>query len=157
MDAITLKIAQVSSSYAFFSNQVFSTCSDLPLLSSFLCWSYHPSNLTADIAFRKTGASTTNCGVLTAYTTPITSFSLSMQQGDLSFQVSNLKTEYSSGEMIIFATQHLTDSLLSTNQVWQEGNMTGTTFNAHSMDSAHTLSVGTINFATGTTVGRTAR
>ncbi|KAJ9176820.1 hypothetical protein P3X46_012092 [Hevea brasiliensis] len=175
-------LAQTCRSYNFSSNQVFSTCSDLPVLSSFIYWNYHPSNQTADIAFRKSGASTTNwyvwslnptgqgmagsqallafhnsSGLPTAYTTPIRDLSPSMQKGDLSFPVSKLKAEYSSGEMIIFATLHLTNSLISTNQVWQEGAMSGNNFNIHSMDSANKASVGNINFATGTTVAGTAQ
>uniref|UniRef100_A0A2C9UW67 Cytochrome b561 and DOMON domain-containing protein n=2 Tax=Manihot esculenta TaxID=3983 RepID=A0A2C9UW67_MANES len=159
-------------------NQVFTACSDLPVLSSFLYWNYYPSNLTADIAFRKAGASTNtwvawalnpsgqqmvvgsqailafhnSSGVPTAYTTPITSFSPSMQPGNLSFHVSNLKAEYSNGDMILFATLYLTSSLISTNQVWQEGTMRGTSFNSHAMDSENSASVGTINFETGATV-----
>ncbi|KAG8640511.1 cytochrome b561 and DOMON domain-containing protein At5g35735 [Manihot esculenta] len=174
-------LAQTCGGHTFSSNQVFSSCSDLPVLSSYIYWSYHPSNLTADIAYRKTGASTANwyvwslnpsgqrmvgsqallafhnsSSVPVAYTTKIDSFSPSMQQGDLDFQVSNIKAEYSNGDMIIFATLHLTSSLLSTNQVWQEGTVSGTSFNPHSMDSANKASVGTINFETGTTVAGTA-
>uniref|UniRef100_A0A2C9UVC4 Cytochrome b561 domain-containing protein n=1 Tax=Manihot esculenta TaxID=3983 RepID=A0A2C9UVC4_MANES len=96
-------------------------------------------------------------GVPIAYTTPITSLSPSMQPGDLSFQVSNLKAEYSNGDMIIFATLHLTGSMISTNQVWQEGTMSGTSFNPHAMDSPNRASVGTINFENGATVAGTVR
>ncbi|KAG8642141.1 cytochrome b561 and DOMON domain-containing protein At5g35735 [Manihot esculenta] len=179
---VSSSFAQTCGGHAFSSNQVFTACSDLPVLSSFLYWNYHPSNLTADIAFRKTGASTNtwvawalnpggqqmtgsqailafhnSSGVPTAYTTSITSLSPSMQPGGLSFQVSNLKAEYSNGDMIIFATLHLTSSLISTNQVWQEGTMSGTSFNPHAMDSANRASVGTINFETGATVAGTVR
>ncbi|OAY35196.1 cytochrome b561 and DOMON domain-containing protein At5g35735 [Manihot esculenta] len=170
-------LAQTCRGHTFSTNQVFTACSDLPVLSSFFYWNYYPSNLTADIAFRKAGASTNtwvawalnpsgqqmvgsqailafhnSSGVPTAYTTPITSFSPSMQPGNLSFQVSNLKAEYSNGHMILFATLHLTSSLISTNQVWQEGSMSGTSFNSHAMDSENSASVGTINFETGATV-----
>ncbi|KAF2292374.1 hypothetical protein GH714_021467 [Hevea brasiliensis] len=182
MGSVPSSLSQTCSSYTFSSNQVFSSCSDLPVLSSFLYWNYHPSNRTADIAFRKSGASTANWYVWslnpsgqqmmgsqallafhntsslpTAYTTSINSMSPSMQQSNLSFQVSNLRAEYTSGDMIIFATLQLDDRLLSTNQVWQEGPMSGATFTAHSMDSANKASVGTINFETGTTVAGTAR
>ncbi|KAG8642143.1 cytochrome b561 and DOMON domain-containing protein At5g47530-like [Manihot esculenta] len=174
--------AQTCRGHTFSSNQVFIACTDLPVLSSFLYWNYHPSNLTADIAFRKTGASTNtwvawalnpggqrmigsqailafhnSSGVPIAYTTPITSLSPSMQPGDLSFQVSNLKAEYSNGDMIFFATLHLTSSMISTNQVWQEGTMRGTSFNPHAMDSANRASVGIITFENGATVAGSIR
>ncbi|WCJ37470.1 Cytochrome b561 and DOMON domain-containing protein At5g35735 [Euphorbia peplus] len=176
-----LSSAQTCTSYTFSSNQVFQQCSDLPVLNSFLHWTYHPTNLTADIAFRKTGSSTTNwvvwslnpsgqrmlgsqalvafhsSGVPTAYTTRIDSMAPAMQNQTLSFGVSNIRAEYSSsnGEMIIFATLQLDNSLISTNQVWQEGPMSGTSFGTHPM-GVNQGSVGTIDFSTGATTAGSA-
>ncbi|CAN1347943.1 Cytochrome b561 and DOMON domain-containing protein At5g47530 [Linum perenne] len=52
--------AQTCNSQRFPSNQVYSTCVDLPALTSFLHWNFHQANNTADIAFRKSGASASN-------------------------------------------------------------------------------------------------
>ncbi|CAN1347945.1 Cytochrome b561 and DOMON domain-containing protein At5g47530 [Linum perenne] len=60
--------AQTCNSQRFPSNQVYSTCVDLPALTSFLHWNFHQANNTADIAFRKSGASASNWthGILNA-------------------------------------------------------------------------------------------
>ncbi|XP_065874624.1 cytochrome b561 and DOMON domain-containing protein At5g35735-like [Euphorbia lathyris] len=172
--------AQTCNSYSFSSNQVFQSCTDLPVLTSFLHWTYHPANLTADIAFRKTGSPTTNwvawslnpsgqtmmgsqallafhnsAGLPIAYTTQIDSMGPSMQNRTLTFGVSNIRAEYSNGEMTIFATLQLDNSLISTNQVWQEGPMSGTSFNIHPMGD-NTRSMGTIDFSTGATTAGSA-
>ncbi|KAJ4833481.1 hypothetical protein Tsubulata_008073 [Turnera subulata] len=155
-------------------NQVYATCNDLPRLSSYLYWNYYPTNQTANIAFRKTGTSTSNWiawalnpggqmmagsqalvayqdsnGSMVAYTTSVTG-SPTMKPGNLSFGVSNLRAEYSDGEMIIFATLQLDSTLLSTNQVWQEGPMQGGSPGMHDISGDNILSFGTVNFATGT-------
>ncbi|KDP29888.1 hypothetical protein JCGZ_18457 [Jatropha curcas] len=79
-----------------------------------------------------------------------------MQQGSLSFGVSNLRAEYTNREMVIFATLQLDDTLVSTNQVWQEGPMSGTSLGIHPLDTANRASVGAINFATGATAAGSA-
>ncbi|CAN1288785.1 Cytochrome b561 and DOMON domain-containing protein At5g47530 [Linum perenne] len=52
--------AQTCNSQSFSRNQVYSTCVDLPALSSFLHWNFNQGNNTADIAFRKTGTTTSS-------------------------------------------------------------------------------------------------
>ncbi|CAI0383815.1 unnamed protein product [Linum tenue] len=52
--------AQTCNGLALPSNQVYSTCVDLPVLTAYLHWTFHQENSTADIAFRKTGTSPTN-------------------------------------------------------------------------------------------------
>ncbi|XP_065860008.1 cytochrome b561 and DOMON domain-containing protein At5g47530-like [Euphorbia lathyris] len=167
-------------SYRFSTNQEFQSCTDLPVLTSFLHWTYYPTTMTADIAFRKTQTSTTTWivwslnptgqkmlgsqalvafhnsdGIPTAYTTQIDSYQPSMQNGSLSFGVSNIRAEYANNQMIIFATLHLDNSLIKTNQVWQEGPMSGTSFSMHSMSASNQRSVGTIDFSTGAGAGAT--
>ncbi|XP_050205677.1 cytochrome b561 and DOMON domain-containing protein At5g35735-like [Mercurialis annua] len=173
--------AQVCRSLSFSSNQNFATCNDLPHLNAYLYWNYDPSTMTAEIAFRRTGTTTNNwvawglnpsgpqmlgtqailafhdsAGRPTAYPTAINSLAPAMQRGNLSFAVSNVRAEYSNNEMIIFASLQLDNSLVSTTQVWQVGTMSGANFNQHAMDTANRASVGSINFATGTTVAGSA-
>ncbi|WCJ33005.1 Cytochrome b561 and DOMON domain-containing protein At5g35735 [Euphorbia peplus] len=161
-------------SYSFSNNKVFQSCIDLPVLTSFLHWTYYPSTLTADIAFRKTGTSTASwivwslnptaqsmlgsqalvafhnsAGIPTAYTTQIDSYHPTMLNGNLSFGVSNIRAEYANNEMIIFATLQLDNTLIKTNQVWQEGPMSGTGFGMHHMSRDNLRCVGTIDFSTG--------
>ncbi|CAI0383819.1 unnamed protein product [Linum tenue] len=166
--------AQTCNGLALPSNQVYSTCVDLPVLTAYLHWTFHQENSTADIAFRKTGTSPTNwvCwalnpsggqmvgsqalvafqqpnGSMTAYTTSIDSLGPSMRPGTLSFRVSNLRAQHSNGETLIFATLHLDANLLSTNQVWQEGPLTSGAPSMHSTTGDNVRSIGTINFQTG--------
>jgi hypothetical protein len=168
-------LAQSCGSYSFSNSQKYSACNDLSQLNCFLHWTYHPSNMTADIAFRKTGASTTNwiawalnptrqgmggSQALVAYQqsdstmrvyTATVDASGSMQPANLSFGVPNISAEYySGGDMIIFATLQLSASLVSTNQVWQEGPLSGGSPGPHPTTGQNMQSVGTVNFVSGT-------
>lgn len=156
------------------SNQLYTTCNDLPRLSSHLYWNYYPANQTANIAFRKTGASTSNWiawalnpsgqrmagsqalvayrhsnGSMVAFTTQL-SGNPDMRPGSLSFDVSNLTAQFRNGEMIIFATLHLDSTLVSTNQVWQEGPLSGDTPSIHPTTGENMQSLGSVDFASGT-------
>ncbi|KAG5232049.1 cytochrome b561 and DOMON domain-containing protein [Salix suchowensis] len=150
-------LAQTCGNYTFSGNRSFSTCNDLPQLSCSLHWNYHPSNMTADIAFRKSGASTSNWiswslnprrarmagsqalvayrqsdGSMYAYTTQLDG-NPNMQPGGLSFDVPRITANI----------------LRSTNQVWQEGPMKGGNPGTHSFSGQNGRSVGTVNFVNG--------
>ncbi|KAG6785186.1 hypothetical protein POTOM_010912 [Populus tomentosa] len=166
-------LAQNCSSYSFTNNHKYSTCNDLSQLSCSLHWNYYPSNMTADIAFRKTGASTSNWiawalnptgpqmagsqalvaylhsnGTMLAYTTQVGA-SGSMQPASLNFGVPNISAENEGGVMTIFATLQLSTSLVSTNQVWQEGPLSGDNPGQHPLNAQNRQSVGTVNFVSG--------
>ncbi|KAJ6338712.1 hypothetical protein OIU76_008218 [Salix suchowensis] len=166
--------AQTCKSYTFSGNQIYSTCTNLPQLSCSLHWNYYPSNMTADIAFRKTGASTSNWiawalnpsgarmagsqalvayqrsnGSLYTYTTQVDQRG-SIVPGSLSFEVPNITVDYSGGDMTIFATLKLTSSLVSTNQVWQEGPLSGGSPGPHPTTGENGQSAGTLDFSSGT-------
>ncbi|KAJ6941131.1 hypothetical protein NC651_007042 [Populus alba x Populus x berolinensis] len=165
-------LAQNCSSYSF-SNRTYSDCNVLSQLNCSLHWNYYPSNKTADIAFRKTGASTSNWiawalnpsggqmagsqalvaykhsnGSMLAYTTQV-SASGSMQPASLNFGVPNISAESAGGVMIIFATLELSDRFVSTNQVWQEGPLSGDNPGPHPLSTENKQSVGTVNFVSG--------
>jgi hypothetical protein len=167
-------LAQSCGNYSFSNSQEYSACNDLSQLNCSLHWTYHPSNMTADIAFRKTGASTTNWiawalnptrqgmagsqalvayqqsnSTMRFYTTQVDA-SGSMQPASLSFGVRNISAEYTGRDMIIFATLQLSASLVSTNQVWQEGPLSGGSPSPHSTTGPNMQSVGTVNFVSGT-------
>ena len=166
-------LAQSCSSYSFSENRIYRTCRDLSQLSCSLHWNYHQSNMTADIAFRKTGASTSNWiawalnpsgpqmggsqalvaykhsnGTMLFYTTQVGA-SGSMQPANLSFEVSNLSAESAGVDMIIFATLQLSSTLESTNQVWQEGPLSGDNPGAHPLSAENKQSVGLVDFVSG--------
>ncbi|KAL3604953.1 hypothetical protein D5086_005812 [Populus alba] len=167
-------LAQSCSSNSSFSrNRIYSACNDLSQLSCSLHWNYHQSNMTADIAFRKTGASTSNWiawalnptggrmagsqalvayqqsnGTMRVYTAQVGATG-SMPPAALSFEVPSISAEIVGGDMIIFATLQLSTSLVSTNQVWQEGPLSGEAPVQHPLNAENRQSVGTVNFVSG--------
>lgn len=168
--------AQICNSQTFTNNKLFSTCTDLSALNSYLHWTYNSSTKMVDLAFRHTGTSSSNwvawalnpsgprmagsecllafqssTGAIRAYTTLVDSTSPSLQQSNLSFQVPEISATLEGTEWTIFAQLQLTDALLSTNQVWQVGPMSGGNPGSHAMAGENLGSVGTIDFRTGET------
>nr|ADK92875.1 expressed protein 2 [Hypericum perforatum] len=157
-------------------NQVYTTCNVFPSLNSYFYWSFFPSTNVTNIAFRKSSASASNWvawainptgkkmagsqaivafrhsnGSVLAYTSPVAGYGTKLEEGSLSFGVTDVTAEFSGGEMVVFATLSLTGGLLSTNHLWQEGPVTGDVPQAHSFGAANLGAVGTIDFQTGAT------
>ncbi|WCJ28153.1 Cytochrome b561 and DOMON domain-containing protein At4g17280 [Euphorbia peplus] len=171
--------AQTCSTYNSFSeNKVYRTCNDLPYLNSFLHWNYNnASNL--EIAFRQTGVSSsqwaawainptstgmtgsqalvafpTSDGSVKVYTSPITSYRTSMEEGELSFDVSDLSATYSRNEIVIYATLGISRlGKTEINQVWQQGPVSGGSPGVHPTSGPNLQSVGTINLLSGASTG----
>ncbi|XP_042520865.1 cytochrome b561 and DOMON domain-containing protein At5g47530-like [Macadamia integrifolia] len=167
--------AQSCSSYTFNSNRIFSKCSDLPVLNSFLHWTYNSSSGTIDIAYRQTGVSSSRWvawainlksatamagaqalvayqlsnGTMTAYTSSIDNDSPTLQQSSLSFNVYNLSAEFLNSEMIIYATVELPNNSTTVNQLWQDGPLSGTTPMGHQTSGDNIKSLGSISFLSG--------
>ncbi|XP_043688742.1 cytochrome b561 and DOMON domain-containing protein At5g47530-like [Telopea speciosissima] len=167
--------AQSCSNYIFSSsNKIFSKCNDLPVLNSFLHWTYNSSSGTVDIAYRHTGVSSsrwvawainpesTNMkgsqalvayqlvdGNMTAYTSSIDNEEPSLQQSSLSFNVANLSAEFLNNEMIIYATVELPNNSTTVNQLWQDGPLSGNTPLSHQRTGDNVNSRGTLNFLSG--------
>ena len=138
--------AQSCSNYTFSGTKIFKSCKDLPYLQAHLHWNYIASTRKVDIAYRATPTSPgwiawainpTGTGMvgsealvaflnpngsMTAYTTQINSYNPSMQPRALSFEVSNIRAEYSTNEMIIFAIVGPLKNGTTVNHVWQDGN-----------------------------------
>lgn len=166
---------QTCETYTFASNKFFSACNDLPYLNSFLHWNYSSSSGTLQIAFRHTmltsrwaswainpnglqnamiGAQAlvayqlTN-GTMRAYTCQIPSYSTTMPEGKLIYNVSRLKASYADNEMIIYAALALPSNSSVINQVWQEGPVTNDRPGAHDFDDDNIVSFGTLNLLSG--------
>ncbi|KAK4363195.1 hypothetical protein RND71_018436 [Anisodus tanguticus] len=165
---------QNCSGFSFRNNQNFATCNALPLLNSFLHWSYHPDNHTVDLAYRHGGVSNsdwvawglnidgsrmvgTQClvalrnssGQIHAYTSPIADYQTQLTQGALSFNVPRIEAEFSNGEYIIFATLVLPSGRTSFNQAWQNGRVSGQTLQRHVTSGDNMRSFGSVDFANG--------
>lgn len=176
----TSSYGQNCSTHQFRSNNVFATCNPLPVLNSFLHWTYHPANHTVDLAYRHGGVTESSwvawalnlgsssmigsqsliafrnsSGQIHAYTSPITSYNTQLTEGLLSFRVPRISAEFRNGEMIIFATLELPSGRTNFNQVWQNGQVSGQDLQAHSMTGDNRRSVGTVDFASGQTSGGT--
>nr|DAD23593.1 TPA_asm: hypothetical protein HUJ06_025056 [Nelumbo nucifera] len=176
--------AQTCRSYSFSSNRQFSSCNDLPVLDSFIHWTYDESSQTLQIAYRHTKVSSSSWvawainpsstgmigsqalvayqlsnGTAFAYTSPVTSYSTSLAPGSLSFTVSNLSATYVNEEMTIFATLQLPNNSTTLNQLWQVGPLEGDTPSTHLTSGDNVKSKGTLNLLSGgaTTTGSSIR
>ncbi|KAJ4704051.1 Cytochrome b561 and DOMON domain-containing protein [Melia azedarach] len=166
--------AQTCSKYLFSTNRDFRSCNDLPVLNSFIHYNYDSSSGKLQIAYRQTGVSTSQWiawainptgqgmvgsqalvayqqsdGKMRAYTSPVTQYQTNLEEGDLSFDVSDLSATYANKEMIIFATLELKNGSSTLNQVWQEGPVSGGAPQMHSTSGANVKSVGTLNLVSG--------
>ncbi|EXC34919.1 hypothetical protein L484_020036 [Morus notabilis] len=166
--------AQTCSKYIFSSDQMFSSCRDLPVLQAHLHWNYIPSTNTIHIAYRAAqtsegwiawGINPTGSGMvgtqaivsfrrsngsMTAYPTSIMSYNPSLQPSSLSFQVSNISAEYASGEMTIFAVVGPLATKTSLNHVWQAGNSVSDNIpQGHQTSGPNVQSMETIHFKSG--------
>ncbi|GKV18398.1 hypothetical protein SLEP1_g28790 [Rubroshorea leprosula] len=164
-------LAQNCSNYTFPSNQVFSSCSDLPVLDAHLHWNYIPSTKRIQIAYRAAQNSTgwiawainptgltmvgsqalvafrNSNGSMTAYTTQVTSYNPSMQPQALSFPVSNISATYTNNEMTIFAVVGPFGNGTTFNHVWQAGNSISDDIpQSHPMAGPNTQSIGKLSF-----------
>ncbi|WRX27880.1 DOMON domain - like 7 [Theobroma cacao] len=165
--------AQTCAKYAFSSNRVFRSCTDLPVLNSFLHYNYDSSG-KLEIAYRHTGITSSRWvawainptstgmvgsqalvayqqtdGSMRAYKSPITQYQTQLREGDLSFDVSALSATYANSEIIIFATLELSNNGTTLNQVWQEGALSGNTPQMHATSGANVQSMGTLNLVSG--------
>ncbi|GAA0157182.1 hypothetical protein LIER_14503 [Lithospermum erythrorhizon] len=169
---------QDCASYSFPNNNIYQTCNALPVLNSFLHYTYHQSNHTVDLAYRRAGVTLSNwvawalnpdasgmrgaqslvafqnsSGVFGARTSPVTDYSPSLQPGSLSFGVPRIDAEFLSGsnEMIIYATLQLPNNRTTFNQVWQSGQVSGGSPQPHDTSGDNLRSTGTVDFLTGQT------
>ena len=138
--------SQTCKSPKFTNNKVYTNCSDLQQLSSYLHWTYTASNSTLSIAFVAAPSKTdgwvawainptatkmlgsqalvafkSNNGSLTVKTYNISDYDLSKVGTKLAYEVSELSAEETNKTYTIFATWKLTEKIEKLNQVWQVG------------------------------------
>ncbi|XP_010530065.1 PREDICTED: cytochrome b561 and DOMON domain-containing protein At4g17280 [Tarenaya hassleriana] len=164
--------AERCSSYQFSSNRAFESCNELPVLDSFLHYNYDASSGIMELAYRRTKVTTGRWvawavnptstgmvgsqaivayplpdGTVRVYTSPIRSYQTTMQEGDLSFNVSGLSATYQDNEIVIFASLQLPGGTINT--VWQDGTVSGNTPQPHSTSGDNVRSISTINLISG--------
>ncbi|KAI3682848.1 hypothetical protein L1987_83167 [Smallanthus sonchifolius] len=170
----TSSFAQTCSNYAFASNKIFNACNDLPVLNSFLHYTYNPSSKTLKIAYRHTNIGSSQWvawainptsqgmagsqavvafqqsnGKIKVYTSPVTSYYTRLQEGDLSFPVSDLSATYSNNEIIVFATLAIQNVSTNLNHVWQDGRVSNDAPMVHATSGDNIKSMGTLNVLSG--------
>ncbi|KAL8160803.1 hypothetical protein V2J09_012292 [Rumex salicifolius] len=170
--------SQGCTAYTFSGGKAFKACIDLPVLSSYLHWTYNPAAATVDLAYRRAGVAVpgrwvswainpssgggmvgSQCLVATvgpdgkvmAYTSPVMSYSTGLREGQLSFNVSGLKAAYAADlDVILFATLEVPMNETKVNHVWQDGPLSaGGLPLTHLTDGPNMRSVGTLDFLAG--------
>ncbi|XP_034226253.1 auxin-induced in root cultures protein 12-like [Prunus dulcis] len=137
--------ADTCTSQVFNNSNLYSSCTDLPVLSSYLHWTYDTSNSSLSIAFISTPpqsdgwvawginptstkmagaqillAYNTDSGIPTVKTFNISAYT-SLVPGKLSFDIWDISSEFSDGTFKIFASVKVPKNKKSVNQVWQVG------------------------------------
>ncbi|XP_061339856.1 cytochrome b561 and DOMON domain-containing protein At5g47530-like [Gastrolobium bilobum] len=170
--------AQTCKTQTFSNNKVFTTCRDLPQLTSYLHWSYDEATGKLDIAFIHGGITSTNrwvawainpknnigtampgaqalvaipqsSGSPKAYTSSIVDTSTQLKEGTISYPVSGLTSTYQNNEVTIFATLTLPNGTKSLVHVWQDGTLSGSNPQEHMHDTSHTNCKETLDLVSG--------
>lgn len=167
--------------YKFTTNKIFTSCSDLPYLNSFLHWTFEQSTGKLQMAYRHTGITTSNWvawainpnlnsessamlgaqslvafqqsnGTTRVYKSPISSYQTNLAEGNLDYVVSDLSAEYlNNDEMIIFATWTLPTNSTTILQVWQQGPVSSDSPSVHPTVAPNTNAKQTLNLLSGQT------
>ncbi|KAG1342219.1 Cytochrome b561 and DOMON domain-containing protein [Cocos nucifera] len=162
-----------ASDQTFSNNRLYARCSSLGRLSATLHWTYHPSNGTADIAYRATQDSSnfvawginpngtgmigTNAffafhdsgGAVKVITYILPSYTPSVSNSSLSFNVYSREAEYSNGAYTIYATVALPSNKTTLNTAWQAGQVSGGVPVGHATSGDNILSKGSTNLLSG--------
>ncbi|XP_047171216.1 cytochrome b561 and DOMON domain-containing protein At5g47530-like [Vigna umbellata] len=161
---ITSAQSQTCSNHTFTENRVFATCRDLPHLSSYLHWTYDQASGKLDIAFRHSGISDTDRwvswainpngdltssmigaqalvaisqsgGAPTVHTSSIQGYSTQLAEGTISYPHSGLTATRQNNEITIYATLTLPNNTASLVHLWNDGSLSGSTPQSHSMSN----------------------
>ncbi|XP_010445377.1 PREDICTED: cytochrome b561 and DOMON domain-containing protein At3g59070-like [Camelina sativa] len=163
-------------SHSFKNGKTFSSCTDLPVLDSFLHFSYALETGALEVVYRhanlessswiawainptKTGMlgaqaivayRNSTSGVMRAYTSSINSYAPRLQESPLSIRVTQVSAEYIDREMTIFANLLLYPNTTVVNHLWQDGPLKeGDTLGMHSMSGDHLKSITSLDLLSG--------
>ncbi|KAG2258497.1 hypothetical protein Bca52824_077791 [Brassica carinata] len=163
-------------SHIFNNGKHYRSCKDLPVLDSFLHFSYARETGVLDVAYRHANLESSSwiawainptkkgmlgaqalvayrnstSGVMRAYTSNINSYATMLQESPLSFRVTQVSAEYLDGEMTIFATMVLPPNTTVVNHLWQDGPLKeGDRLGMHAMSGDHLKSMSTLDLLSG--------
>ncbi|TKY72240.1 integral to membrane [Spatholobus suberectus] len=171
--------AQTCKSQTFNNNKVFTSCSDLPHLTSYLHWTYDQATGKLDMAFRHAGITQTDRwvawainpnndltkamngaqalvaisqsgGTPTAYTSPIAGYQTQLAEGTISYNHTALSATRQNGEITIYASLTLPSGTTNLVHLWQDGPLSGSTPQIHSTSSSNTQAKESLDLVSGT-------
>lgn len=163
---VTSSMAQTCQTQTFTNNKEFTSCRDLPHLTSYLHWTYEQSTGKLDIAFRHSAIASTDrwvawainpdnnvdkpmvgsqalvaipqsSGSPRAYTSSISSYGTQLEEGNISYPHTGLTATYQNSEVTIYATLTLPSGTTSLVHLWQDGPLSGSTPQAHDTGSTN--------------------
>ncbi|KAD3337980.1 hypothetical protein E3N88_33501 [Mikania micrantha] len=122
--------------------------------SGWVAWAINPTSQgmagsQALVAFKQSNAK------MKGYTLSIDpgglrwSYSTRLQEGDLSFPVSDLSAAYSNNEIVIFAALDIQNVSTNLNHVWQDGQVSNDAPMVHATSGDNIRSMGTLNVLSG--------
>ncbi|KAF7151312.1 hypothetical protein RHSIM_Rhsim02G0092700 [Rhododendron simsii] len=88
-------------------------------------------------------------GTMGVVTSPFNSYGTQLQEGNLSFPVSDLSASFLDNQMVIYAVIELPENTTSVSHVWQDGPVFGSTLGMHQVSRNHLQSMGTLNLSSG--------
>ncbi|CAL5183995.1 unnamed protein product [Lathyrus oleraceus] len=164
----------------FTNNEKFTSCRDLPQLTSYLHWTFDRTTGKLDIAFRHTGITSTNqwvswainpnndltsamtgaqalvailqsSGSPRAYTSSIANAGTQLTESRISYNHSNLRATHVSDEVTIFATINLPSGVTSLVHLWQDGSVSGGSPQPHAMNNGNLNSKESLDLLSGVT------
>ncbi|KAJ1428674.1 DOMON domain [Sesbania bispinosa] len=154
--------------YRLTNNKDYTSCRDLPHLTSYLHWTYDQNTRQLDLAFRHSGITSTNrwvswainpnnnlnsamtgaqalvaipqsSGAPRAYTSSISGYGTQLAEGNISYPHSGLTATYENNEVTIYATLTLPSGTTSLVHLWQDGPLSGSTPQSHDTSSSANL------------------
>ncbi|KAF7150550.1 hypothetical protein RHSIM_Rhsim02G0092100 [Rhododendron simsii] len=76
-------------------------------------------------------------GTMAVFTSPVNSYGTQLQEGNLSFPVSDLSASFLDNQMVIYAVIELPENTTSVSHVWQDGPVFGSTLGMHQVSGNH--------------------
>ncbi|XP_061344339.1 cytochrome b561 and DOMON domain-containing protein At4g17280-like [Gastrolobium bilobum] len=172
-------LAQTCNTQTFTNNKVFTSCRDLPHLTSYLHWTYDQTTGKLEIAFRHTGITSTDrwvswainpnsdlnqamvgaqalvvipqsSGAPRVYTSSISGYTTQLAEGNISYPNSGLTATYQNSEVTIYATLTLPSGTTKLVHLWQDGPLSGSSPQTHAQDSSNLNAKESLDLVSGT-------
>ncbi|XP_047171217.1 cytochrome b561 and DOMON domain-containing protein At5g47530-like [Vigna umbellata] len=158
--------SQTCMNHTFTDNKVFTSCRDLPHLTSYLHWTYDQATAKLDMAFRHAGinasdrwvawainpnnnldsamvgaqalvAISESGGAPRAYTCSVQGYSTQLAEGNISYPHSGLTATRQNSEITIYATLTLPNGTTNLVHLWQDGPLSASIPSQHQLATSN--------------------